>query len=459
MSDQINEFDHIFSDRLADQTATPPPAVWENIKSTRTFGHVVANRISTNWRVFGTLLMLLFAGGSSVILLGEEDSKTSNQVASTIVDSNEKEVFVENKVKRVIDIQSVSLKNGLRAKETKEFGARNDQEAPIIKPQAYPSWDLIASLQQAAFVRPVLEDARLSAYIESLEGWESAKPKSFVRFYQMDPIEMKPIDKRKINPKPESIEIDYDYVMPQVERKTFAERSSILLYFTPQSIRKIMKAEYNLSSSYLEERQKTEKTRLAYSFGAMLHYELKNNKFIETGIQFTQIYEEMSYEGEKRFSNQYDFIEIPILLGYGERNAKWGWEIKGGFGLQVFNNYKGYILKSLDEFGKTDNPTPQFRVKKSDAVRNIIANNHRLSKTQARHEVLNLENKDENPFKTCGVLNLHLAAGLTYYHSIKTTFVITPRYQRSINSITTKDAMFRENINYMGISFGTRINF
>ena len=64
MSDQINEFDQLFRDRLADQTATPPTAVWENIKSTRSYGHVVANRISSNWKIFGTLLMLLLAGGS-----------------------------------------------------------------------------------------------------------------------------------------------------------------------------------------------------------------------------------------------------------------------------------------------------------------------------------------------------------------------------------------------------------
>ena len=96
---------------------------------------------------------------------------------------------------------------------------------------------------------------------------------------------------------------------------------------------------------------------------------------------------------------------------------------------------------------------------KGEAVKNIIENNHRLSKNQARHEVLDLENEAENPYKSAGVINFHLAAGLTYYHSINTTFVLTPYYRRTLNSITKEDARFRENIRYVGISFGTRVKF
>ncbi|MEQ8625359.1 MAG: hypothetical protein RJQ00_11205 [Vicingaceae bacterium] len=457
MSDQINEFDQLFRDRLADQTATPPSAVWENIKSTRSYGHVVANRISNNWKIFGTLLMLLLAGGSSIVLLGEQKEianeaqiNTINQITDVVTPIIEKEK--KNKIKPTSNLEPSFVAPQI-------IGLKNEDILDNTN-ENVPDWQLIASLEQAAFVRPELEDKRLSAYIQGLEGWESAKPKSFVRYYNMEALPKKSVQKRIIEKQPVKAEIDYDYVMPTVDRKTFEERTSILLSFTPQTISKIMQAEYNLSSSYLEERQKTEKTRMAYTFGAMLHYEVKNNKFIETGVQFTQIYEEMSYEGEKRFSNQYDFLEIPILLGYEGRNAKIGWEIKGGFGVQVYNNYKGFILKRLDEFGAPNpNANAQFRLNKGEAVKNIIENNHRLSKNQARHEVLDLENEAENPYKSAGVINFHLAAGLTYYHSINTTFVLTPYYRRTLNSITKEDARFRENIRYVGISFGTRVKF
>ena len=457
MSDQINEFDQLFRDRLADQTATPPTAVWENIKSTRSYGHVVANRISSNWKIFGTLLMLLLAGGSSIVLLGEQKetpSEAQTKHVSEVV-AKATPILKQENTTRVTPVNDKAP--SFLANQTE---AKNDLNVLHSNSEHVPDWQLMASLEQAAFVRPELEDERLSAYIEGLEGWESAKPKSFVRYYNMDLLPKKSVQKRNIDQQPVEAEIDYDYVMPSVEWKTFKDRSSILLSFTPQTISKLMQAEYNLSSSYLEERQKTEKTRMAYTFGAMLHYEMNNNKFIETGLQFTQIYEEMSYEGEKRFSNQYDFLEIPILLGYEGRNAKIGWEVKGGFGVQVYNNYQGYILKRIDEFGAPNPSTnAQFRMNKGKTVKNIIEKNHRLSKNQARHEVLDLENEEENPYKSAGVINFHLAAGLTYYHSINTTFVLTPYYRRTLNSITTEDARFKENIRYVGVSFGTRVKF
>jgi len=70
MSNEINDFDQVFRDRLSGHTVTPPTAVWDNIQLKRTFGHVLANRISNNWRILGTLLMLLLVGGSSLVLFG-----------------------------------------------------------------------------------------------------------------------------------------------------------------------------------------------------------------------------------------------------------------------------------------------------------------------------------------------------------------------------------------------------
>jgi hypothetical protein len=459
MSDQINEFDQVFKDRLSEQAVTPPPAVWENIQATRSFGHVVANRISTNWRIFGTLLMLLLAGGSSIILFGEEES-SETYTDYTI------HTFYQDGTQYAVSTNTYEATNEFKEENTHLVSPTNTYYQGLSQvvtkkedenTNHIPDFELLASIESAGFVRPQLSNERLSAYIENLDGWESARPKSFVRYYNMDPIQANFVHKDALIQNPQRSIIDYEYVLPHVERKSFKERSTILLSFTPQSIRKIMRAEYNLSSSFLEQRAKTEQTRLAYTFGAQLHYELKNHKFLETGLNYTQIYEEMSYNGEKRFSNQYNFLEVPFLIGYEDRNSKWGWEVKAGLGIQIHNGYKGYILKRIDEFGATDADI-QFRMSK-DAVRNIIENNHILHNNQARHEVLNLENKEENPYKTAGVINMHIASGITYYHSIKTTFVLTPYYRRSINSITKQEARFTEQISYMGVSFGARVKF
>lgn len=473
MSEQINEFDHIVRERLGDQTATPPPAVWENIKSTRSFGHVVANKISNNWGMFGTLLMLLLAGGSAVYLFGgeelnqEELTQFTNSEIINQWNANAIVHEVESLSQPIPYSESDQLNPYADARVNQAYlGASMEElkEEQQISARKLPEIDLMASLHQAAFVKPMMKNQRLSAYIDGLQGWEEAKPKAFVRYYKMDAIEAKGVNKSKIDQQPFTVELEkYDYVMPSVDRKTFKERSSITLSITPQIVSKIMTPEYNLSSSYLELRDKTTKTRFAYTFGAFLHYELKKHKFIETGINFSQIYEEMHYEGEKRFSNQYDFVEIPVLMGYQDRNAKWGWEIKAGLGLQIFNSYKGYILKRLDEFGTEAEPEPEdaeplYR-RGSNSSFKAINNDHGLSNKQAKHEVVDLEEEGENPFKSNGVVNVHLSTGLVYYHSIKTSFVLTPSYRRSINSITKEEALFNERIRCVGVSFGARMKF
>ena len=70
-----------------------------------------------------------------------------------------------------------------------------------------------------------------------------------------------------------------------------------------------------------------------------------------------------------------------------------------------------------------------------------------------------MEDEGENPFKTARVVNVHLAAGVTYFYSEKTSFLITPSFRRSVNSITKEEARFTEKLQYVGVSFGTRFKF
>ncbi len=461
MSDQINDFDQIFRDRLSDQMATPPPAVWENIQAKRNFGHVVANRISNNWGIFGTLLMLLMAGGSSIVLFGEEESNQytyrANEINESTISNNATEVEQQriNNNSNTINYQAKSRQTENQVKQTPI--AQKQIETAFDYGVYYPSADELASLAKAGFVRPDLPNSKLSIYIKNLDGWESARPKAFSRYHQMDLMEKQFVNRTLVKADPKRVEIDFDYVLPRVERKTFWQRSSVLFAVTPHTIHKTMKAKYNLSSSYLRDREKAENTRLAYSVSGLLQYELTKHRFIETGINYTQIYEEMYFEGKKRFSNQYNFVEIPLLLGFQDRNSRWGWHVKGGLGLQIMNSYKGYILKRVDVFGGEEKESLS-RINKS-TVKGYVNQDHNLSNKQSVNEVANLEDEGENPFKTSGVINVHLAAGLTYFHTEKTSFLITPSYRRSVNSITKGEARFTEKLQYVGISFGTRFKF
>ena len=461
MSDQLSPFDEVFRSKLSEHSVSPPDSVWEAIEAKRSFGHVIANKISINWRTFGTVLLLLLGGGSSAILFGGEDYSDFNE---TNFNSSSQVNVDEKSNKQTINTFINQTKETAKTdKKTIQIDHFYSDEIKISTKESHiPDIELLVSIEQAAFTRPIINgDPHLNILIQEQDGWESAKPISFVHIYELDQIPKLSIIRTDLDLQPQKSELDYDYVEYEITRKPFKERASILFAFTPQSITKSMTADYNLSSSYLKHRTQSEQTRLAYTFEANLHYELKNHKFFETGINFTQIYEEMSFKGEKRFSNQYDFIEIPLLLGYEDRNSKWGYHIKGGLGVQVYNNFKGYIYKKYEESAPLVDPigNPQYRMRNSEAVKTIFTGSHRLSRNTDPNEVLDLSNDDENPYKSSGVINFHMAAGLTYYHSINTSFVITPYYRRSVNSITKESALFTERITYMGVSLGTRIKF
>lgn len=456
MSDQFDTIDDVFRSKLSDHSVSPPDAVWDRIEAQRSFGHVVANKISVNWRIFGTMLLLLLGGGTGSILFGSDEESILLDEEQMVIESSESAKLNRHQANETIETKGKD-QTILAFIDAKENSAKEGSTT-------LPDIELVASVHQAGFTKPIIHaNPLLNSLIEAHDGWESAKPVSFSRFYHMNELEQKSVIiakkdfKRQMNRK----KLEYDYVLDGIKKKRFRDRSSLLISFTPQGVTKRMVAEYNLSSSYLEHRANSEKTRLAYTLEANLHVEMNNHKFIETGLNFTQLYEEMHFKGEKVFSNQYNFLEIPFLIGYEERNSKWGFQVKAGLGLQILNTYDGFIYKKYEDFGEANQPADEalYRAKKGSAVRNVITSNHSLSRNQDPNEVLDLRKEEQNPFKGGGVVNFHMAAGLTYYHSINTSFVMAPYYRRNINSITKESALFSERITFMGISLGTRVKF
>lgn len=475
MSDQFNEFDQIFRDRLRDQTASPPDSVWSNIQAERSFGHIVANKISSSWRIIGTILLLTMAGGSSFLLLktDKQNHQQADQISSeitigqadqTIESIPENQILnqpVANNKASQPHFPIITLISNNSKAQTKNI--EQSHQGPAEKLFVEP--DLFASNSYGAFGKPEIEDPHLAALIDEMDGWGTAKPSSVVKYYKLEQLEKKNIDGNRLVKAPLNTFKDYDYVIEANPKKGFRERSTLNFYFGPQFIHKNLTPEYNMTTSFLEKRMETEHTRLAYTAGVNLQYELKKHKFFESGIQFTQIYEEVRIDGDKRFTNQYDFVEVPLLIGYRDRESKWGWSVKGGLGVQVFNSYEGYILKKVeDRIGSAAVQTSgsennsQYRISGKSYVNTVVKNDHKLSEKQDRNEVYDLSSS-ENPYRSSGVVNLHLAAGVTYYHSITTSFSVTPYYRQNINSLSKTSANFKERITFMGVLFGTRMNF
>jgi len=465
MADQFNEFDQIFRDRLRDQSVVPPDSVWNNIQAERSFGHIITNKISSSWRIIGTLLLLAMAGGTSALLISNEENNTTEEI----------QLFSQNETNtpQSDEVISIDQENPLVLNSGQNFDDHliSLKDETIVESTPIEEYniesDLLASTSNSGFARPNFGDSRLAILIEEMDGWGTAKPASATRFYHLNDLEKKRMEEAIVVQSPLIPEGRWDYVIEPVKENRFRDRTSINFYVGPQFINKILTAKYNMDTDFLEKRLETENTRLAYTAGANLQYELKNNKFIEVGLQFTQIYEEVRIEGDKRFSNQYDFLEIPVLIGFQDRESKWGWSVKGGLGVQIYNNYKGFILKHVESRIASPNPEPEaseieagaeYRISGSNVVKNFVNDNHSLHAKQDRDEVYDLSS-DENPYKKNGIINVHLAAGVTYYHSINTSFSVTPYYRQSVNTLTKESADFNERISYMGILFGTQVKF
>ena len=116
----------------------------------------------------------------------------------------------------------------------------------------------------------------------------------------------------------------------------------------------------------------------------------------------------------------------------------------------------------LDSLGLAIGFRSNIRLIKQGEKQSKVVAEFDISKNKSCQKFLsdnNLENEEENPFKANGVVNIHLAAGVTYFFTERTSFLVTPSFRRSINSITKEEARFTEKLQYMGISFGTSVKF
>ena len=196
MSDQFNQFDQILRDRLRDHSATPPASVWDNIQTERSFGHVVANRISSSWRIIGTFLLLTLAGGSSAYLIQKDTIDEGSYTPYIAFSQQGQEHAVHNSI---TDIETEDQIGGTQNKDRKNALFSFESNDPIVEENpliADPT--LYASNYHSAFGKPYLEDYKLATLVNGMDDWGTASPSSIVRFYEMDQLDLKEFDGNRL---------------------------------------------------------------------------------------------------------------------------------------------------------------------------------------------------------------------------------------------------------------------
>ena len=68
-NEEGNHIDELFRSALKGHQETPPASAWDNIVEKRSFGHILLNQISLNWKNF-LFLTFVFATAGIAIVFG-----------------------------------------------------------------------------------------------------------------------------------------------------------------------------------------------------------------------------------------------------------------------------------------------------------------------------------------------------------------------------------------------------
>ena len=152
-------------------------------------------------------------------------------------------------------------------------------------------------------------------------------------------------------------------------------------------------------NAYLNERLKTEESRFGYTLGFRTSFRLHDVSEIRTGLLYSKITENFVYQrpaeidpltGEEitfdleTATNKYQFVDIPILIGYREDRKNFDFNVNFGILLNLSFSQHGLILNPSDELTTLalEGPleSPIFKKNSGLALFGSIGYNYKLSK-------------------------------------------------------------------------------
>lgn len=405
MSNDLDLLEEEIKSRLINYEVCPPSEIWSSIIKERSFGHVSCNRIMQNYYLFSLLAFLTIGG----IYLFSQDAEAVSEYSPLPLPGN----FVQAKL--ILGPNTRSNSKELRT-STETISSKNTKKN-IFK---MPLQDETAAIstRSSLISTSLFKATELAKILRNEKSIPIAEPFELISYKHLEKLRSK------------SFHLSNEYIrlkrMGEVENlnNNFSSKRGIALLFTagPEFISKSFQLEYFISSEYAEKRKKYVRSRKAYTFSTRLDYQMSKKGFLEFGVDFTRI-AETSIMDNKSLSSEFTFISIPVLYGYQNNYGRLGWEIKGGLSYQLLNFYRGEILGA-------------------DGI-----------------EILELGDPSENPYKLSGVVNLHIATGLSYSYTEDIKILLEPYYKRSINSISRQTVAFSERIQYMGLNVGVKYDF
>ena len=325
-----NEFDALLKKRLIDHETAVPADMWERISGKEKKPKSGFAR----WRYFFIALLLLVGTSSGYYLLNtaarKDDEMPLNRTETADLS------IPHNTGER--DSENVSTSNSNVMPQLSQLTEGDDSPGsrtinkPVIKKQRK------SKTGTNSIVKPYYQDRENKPHPDITNVQTN--------FYATSPgpadtgIAQKKLTKEKIRAKTDSLSNT-----ATTAGETNRDKFSIELYGSPDFPAVV----YNANNIAWEEALKTAMSeKVSFTFGMRISYLITNKMSAKTGLQYSQINENINFRDSMgnnlSSANRYKTIGIPLLLSYeiaGNNNLHWS--VNAGVILNIGTRYTGSI--------------------------------------------------------------------------------------------------------------------
>jgi hypothetical protein len=508
-NEEGNHIDELFRSVLKDHQETPPESAWDNIVEKRSFGHILMNQISLNWKNFMFLTFIFATAGISIIMATDGSKKQSaTQDKNHQVQSNQIESKSSSNLQLAYNEPSGGVIHGMRQAGSPTHGPNNHTTESIIhsnntiiattkkhnslnnkttsfeiEPKKEKVEDSklvdqkitksnrkrkekIASLKVSQLINASTNSLLNKNTSTSILNNNSASNVLFEEFNvannHIDFLNSKGISSLT-SLEDRFLLLDSNYYKPETRKKlTFKNHLFVSIKAGPefhQSNYSVKNGEFN---DYRDNRKSGTASKVGGSLHLTLSYYFHNNILIETGFRYNQLREEVKYESYRIISEQ--TVYDSTLLGYkvgptGEPEAIYDItertivekDITSNRNINVYHSLGVPLLVGYQidfnrfSFQLKTGASLTFLSKRTGEIVGIDEN-----------QTIELGANDD-PYKNSLLWNWEIAAGFGYQLTENVNLILEPTYRNSINNVTLDDAPISEKNKTLGILTGIRI--
>ena len=508
-NEEGNHIDELFRSALKGHQETPPASAWDNIVEKRSFGHILLNQISLNWKNF-LFLTFVFATAGIAIVFGTDTTNKDSNVAAKPIPVDKSVEYVNSHLLLASHSPNAGSINGLRQAELNtpqiqkhEFESIIHSNNTIANHTVQINNTILSSqniarknntksdhLSNQPFEKKESEEQIIHSSITKLdENKKSDRPNALINDNNLlndgasisnfsnrlkevvQPINdieskiellssMKVSTLSLLNEK--TLALDSNYYKPFEKRKiTLKNHLFVNFKIGPEFHQTNYISNNKEYIDYVQARENSTSSKIGSSVQLTLSYYMHNNVFIESGFRYNQIKEEVNYETYTVLSET--TVIDSTLLGYkvgptGEpvpiydisERTEIEKDITKTNSVNVYHTLSIPVLVGYQlDFNRFS-----FQLKTGASI-SLISSRSGSIVGHHENEIIKLGGSSD-PYKNAMVYNWELAGSVGYQLSEKVHLIIEPTYRTTLNSLTKTDGSLSEKNKTFGFLTGIR---